>query len=56
MIFNKMVVSRTGRRIPLQPPANFAAKAGNGQVTLTWTDPENETSGGATYALSLIHI
>ena len=50
MIFNKVVVSRTGRRIPLQPPANFAAKAGNGQVTLTWTDPENETSGGATYA------
>lgn len=50
MIFNKMVVSRTGRRIPLQPPANFAAKAGNGQVTLTWTDPENETSGGTTYA------
>lgn len=50
MIFNKMVVSRTGRRIPLQPPANFAAKAGNGQVTLTWTDPENETSGGTAYA------
>lgn len=50
MIFNKMVVSRTGRRIPLQPPTNFAAKAGNGQVTLTWTDPENETSGGTTYA------
>lgn len=50
MIFNKVVVSRTGRRIPLQPPANFAAKAGNGQVTLTWTDPENETSGGTTYA------
>lgn len=50
MIFNKMVVSRTGRRIPLQPPTNFAAKAGNGQVTMTWTDPENETSGGTTYA------
>lgn len=50
MIFNKMVVSRTGRRIPLQPPANFAAKAGNGQVALTWADPENETSGGTTYA------
>lgn len=50
MIFNKVVVSRTGRRIPLQPPTNFAAKAGNGQVTLTWTDPENETSGGTTYA------
>lgn len=50
MIFNKVVVSRTGRRIPLQPPTNFAAQAGNGQVTLTWTDPENETSGGTTYA------
>ena len=50
MIFNKMVVSRTGRRIPLQPPANFTAQAGNAQVTLTWTDPENETSGGTTYA------
>lgn len=49
MIFNKVVVSRTGRRIPLQPPTNFAAQAGNGQVTLTWTDPENETSGGTTY-------
>lgn len=50
MIFNKLVVSRTGRRIPLQPPTNFAAQAGNAQVTLTWTDPENETSGGTTYA------
>ena len=50
MIFNKMVVSRTGRRIPLQPPANFTAQAGNAQVALTWTDPENETSGGTTYA------
>lgn len=29
---------------PLSPPTNLAAKAGNAQVTLTWTDPPNATS------------
>lgn len=29
---------------PLSPPTNLSAKAGNAQVTLTWTDPPNATS------------
>lgn len=29
---------------PLSPPTNLVAKAGNAQVTLTWTDPPNATS------------
>ena len=29
-------------QIPLDAPAGFAAKAGNAQVTLTWTDPKDK--------------
>ena len=44
---------------PLTPPTNLAAKAGNAQVTLTWTDPPNATSEPsgqtiATWAYTLI--
>ena len=44
---------------PLSPPTNFAAKAGNTQVALTWTDPPNATSEPsgqtiATWAYTLI--
>lgn len=44
---------------PLSPPTNLAAKAGNAQVTLTWTDPPNATSEPsgqtiATWAYTLI--
>ncbi|MFR3238503.1 MAG: DUF6273 domain-containing protein [Acutalibacter sp.] len=44
---------------PLSPPTNLAAKSGNGQVTLTWTDPPNATSEPsgqtiATWAYTLI--
>lgn len=44
---------------PLSPPTNLSAKAGNAQVTLTWTDPPNATSEPsgqtiATWAYTLI--
>lgn len=46
MIFNPKVVQMTGARIPLTPPTDFTATPGNSQVSLTWTDPGDETSGG----------
>ena len=50
MIFNQRVVQLTGRRIALTPPVNFTATPGNEQVSLTWEDPEDATSGGVVVA------
>lgn len=50
MIFNPRVVQLTGARIALLPPSDLAASAGNTQVSLTWTDPGDETSGGQVVA------
>lgn len=50
MIFNPRVVQLTGARIALLPPSDLAASAGNTQVSLTWTDPGDETSGGVIVA------
>lgn len=50
MIFNPRVVQLTGARIALLPPSDLAASAGNSQVSLTWTDPGDETSGGQVVA------
>lgn len=46
MIFNQRVVKLTGARIALSHPGNFTASPGNEQVSLTWEDPGDETSGG----------
>lgn len=37
-----MMPSGSTLQIPLDAPAGFAAKAGNAQVTLTWTDPKDK--------------
>ena len=50
MIFNPRVVQLTGARIALLPPSNFSAFAWNSQVSLTWQDPADETSGGVIVA------
>lgn len=50
MIFNQKVVQLTGRRIALTPPVNFTATPGNEQVSLTWEDPGDATSGGVVVA------
>lgn len=50
MIFNQRVVQLTGRRIALTPPVNFTATPGNEQVSLTWEDPGDATSGGVVVA------
>lgn len=50
MIFNPRVVQLTGARIALLPPSDLSASAGNTQVSLTWTDPGDETSGGQVVA------
>lgn len=50
MIFNPRVVQLTGARIALLPPSDLAASAGNTQISLTWTDPGDETSGGQVVA------
>lgn len=44
MINNTMYLTGGKSPNPLSPPTNLAAKAGNAQVTLTWTDPPNATS------------
>lgn len=44
MINNTMYLTGGKSPNPLTPPTNLAAKAGNAQVTLTWTDPPNATS------------
>lgn len=37
-----MLPGGTTLQIPLDAPAGFTAKAGNAQVTLTWTDPKDK--------------
>lgn len=37
-----MMPSGSTLQIPLDAPAGFTAKAGNAQVTLTWTDPKDK--------------
>lgn len=59
MINNTMYLTGGKSPNPLSPPTNLAAKAGNAQVTLTWTDPPNATSEPsgqtiATWAYTLI--
>lgn len=43
MINNTMYTTGGKVQNPLAPPSNLTAKAGNAQVTLTWTDPPNTT-------------
>lgn len=44
-MINNTIYSTGGKvQNPLAPPANLTAKAGNAQVTLTWTDPPDKTS------------
>lgn len=50
MIFNQRVVQLTGARIALAAPTEFTASPGNQQVSLTWEDPGDETSGGQVVA------
>lgn len=59
MINNTMYLTGGKSPNPLTPLTNLAAKAGNAQVTLTWTDPPNATSEPsgqtiATWAYTLI--
>lgn len=44
MINNTQYTTGGKVNVPLDPPSNFAASAGNSQVTLTWTDPPDKTS------------
>lgn len=44
-MINNTIYSTGGKvNVPLDPPSNFAASAGNAKVTLTWTDPPDKTS------------
>lgn len=51
MLINPVYTNGKRTIVPLDAPSSFVANPGNAQITLTWTDPENETtSTGQTVA------
>lgn len=47
---NEWIELKGGSQIPVQPVSNFNAKAGNQQVTLTWSDPSDAIVDNITLA------
>lgn len=44
MIINPIYTIGKRTIVPIDAPTSFSAESGNGEVTLTWTDPENKSS------------